>query len=118
MTQWGQTPMSKKRLYKYRLSGCMKIFDDISLCPSLVIHDLVNNRIYTFVCFEQLFFQCLRHALRILKLIEKGKKYWKDDEIRVNATWFFGSPRFIVKKYDPFLVKISKPYQANELKAS
>jgi len=100
--------MAPKRKYKYRLSGCSRVFDDVDLCPLLVVYDLSDGKTYTLACFDPMFFQCIKHASRILRLIRKGRKYWRNNEVRVGATWLVGSPRFVTNTPNLFKIKIPK----------
>ena len=106
--------MTSERKYKYRLSGCSKVFDDVDLCPLLVVYDLSDGRIYTLACFDPMFFQCINHASKILRLIRKGQKYWRNNEVRVEATWLVGSPRFAPNMQFPTKIKIPRQNAPNK----
>jgi len=108
--------MAPKRKYKYRLSGCSRVFDDVDLCPLLVVYDLSDGKTYTLACFDPMFFQCINHASRILRLIRKGQKYWRNNEVRIGATWLVGSSRFVTNT--PNLFKIRVPRRGTSNKAS
>jgi hypothetical protein len=106
--------MTPKRKYKYRLSGCSRVFDDVDLCPLLVVYDLIDGRTYTLACFDPMFFQCINHASRILRLIRRGQKYWRNNEVRVGATWLVGSPRFVTNTPNPFKIRVPRQDTPNK----
>jgi hypothetical protein len=100
--------MTLVRKYRYRLSGCSRVFDDVDLCPLLVVYDLIDGRTYTLACFDPMFFQCINHASRILRLIRRGQKYWRNNEVRVEATWLVGSPRFVTNMQFPTKIRVPR----------
>ena len=110
--------MAPKRKYKYRLSGCSRVFDDVDLCPLLVVYDLNDGKTYTLACFDPMFFQCINHASMILRLIRKGRKYWRNNEVRVGATWLVGSPRFVTNTPNLFKIRVPRLDSLNKAAVS
>ncbi len=90
------------------------MFDDVDLCPLLVVYDLSDSRTYTLACFDPMFFQCINHASKILRLIRKGQKYWGNNEVRVEATWLVGSPRFVTNMQLPTKIKVPRQDTLNK----
>ena len=59
--------------FKYRFTNCQEVgIDSIALCNILEMWDVERNLIYSFRCFEQLDFMCIKNAIKIIKLYRSG----------------------------------------------
>ena len=59
--------------FRYRFTNCQEIgIGGVALCNILEIWDVERNLIYSFRCFEQLDFMCVKNAIKIIKYHRSG----------------------------------------------
>jgi hypothetical protein len=59
--------------FRYRFTNCQEIgLGSIALCNVLEIWDVERNLVYSFRCFEQLDFMCVKNAIKIIKCHRSG----------------------------------------------
>jgi hypothetical protein len=59
--------------FRYRFTNCQEIgLGSIALCNVLEMWDVERNLVYSFRCFEQLDFMCIKNAIKIIKYHRHG----------------------------------------------
>jgi len=72
--------------FRYRFTNCQEIgLDSIALCNVLEMWDVERNLVYSFRCFEQLDFMCIKNAIKIIKYHRSGVEVR-----RIHATELIG----------------------------
>jgi len=72
--------------FRYRFTNCQKVgIGSIALCNILEVWDVERNLVYSFMCFEQLDFMCIKNAIKIIKYHRSGVEVR-----RIHATELIG----------------------------